>query len=135
METVERAYECLANELLDFSAGCDWKSAGSVISIFGKMTQTTYWRKVNDGVVENDRFPSMQTAGPASRAALFLRDNLLKTTGQRIWGLAFTLHADGKFNIEYDYDKPADYEETDETLDLSQALGDLQKQGIDVSEK
>lgn len=49
-------------------------------------------------------------------ALLFLRDDLLRTTGQRIWGLTFTLYPDGKFKIEYDYDKPEGYEETDEVI-------------------
>lgn len=44
---------------------------------------------------------------------------MLKTTGHRIWGLTFTLYPDGKFNLEYDYNKPDDYEETDETIDVS----------------
>lgn len=52
-------------------------------------------------------------------ACLFLRSDLLQKTGQRIWGLTFMLHPDGKFNIEYDYNKPEDYEETDETIDVS----------------
>jgi hypothetical protein len=66
---------------------------------------------------------------------VFLRNDLLKTTGQRIWGLTFTLYPDGKFYVEYDYNKPEGYEETDETVDLSQSLEDLQKQGVDVSKK
>lgn len=51
-------------------------------------------------------------------ACLFLRDDLLKTTGQRIWGLTFTLFPNGNFRIEYDYNKPEDYEETDETIEV-----------------
>jgi hypothetical protein len=119
MQTAEQAYELLANELLEYSADCNWISAGSVVSIFGKMTQTSYWRRIGDEVIENDRFPSLNTATTASRASLFLRDELLNTTGQRIWGLTFTLYPDGKFNIEYDYEKPEGYEESDETIDVS----------------
>jgi hypothetical protein len=47
---------------------------------------------------------------------LFLRDDLLRTTGQRIWGLSFTLFPDGQFKIEYDYNKPEGYEESDEII-------------------
>ncbi|VTU18922.1 hypothetical protein H4CHR_00282 [Variovorax sp. PBS-H4] len=68
-------------------------------------------------------------------ACIFLREDLLKSTGQRIWGLTFTLYPDSKFNIEYDYNKPLEYEETDETVDLSHALEDLQNQGVRVSKK
>ena len=57
-----------------------------------------------------------------------LRDDLLATTGARIWGLTFTLHPEGKFKIEYDYNKPEDYEETDETIsgdEINQRLRSL----------
>ncbi len=47
---------------------------------------------------------------------IFLRDQMLKETNERIWGLTFTLYPDGKFEIEYDYKKPEDYEETDEVI-------------------
>lgn len=50
-------------------------------------------------------------------AALFIRDELLSTTGQRIWGLTFTLYPDGKFNIDYDYKIPDGHEETNETIE------------------
>jgi len=57
-------------------------------------------------------------------ACLFLRSELLRKTGQRIWGLAFTLHPDGKFNLQYDYNKPEGFEETDEAIDVSiQTIG------------
>lgn len=40
----------------------------------------------------------------------------MKLTCDKIWGLTFTLYPDGKFEIEYNYDKPEDYEETDEVI-------------------
>lgn len=70
-----------------------------------------------------------------NRAALNLRDDILITTGHRIWGVVFTLYSDGKFNIEYDYNEPEGYEEIDETMDLSQALQELQKHGVEISLK
>ena len=60
-------------------------------------------------------------------ALLYLRDNLLQTTGQRIWGLTFTLWPDGKFKIEYDYDKPEGYEESDEVITGDEINASLQK--------
>ncbi|EGK15442.1 alanyl-tRNA synthetase [Psychrobacter sp. 1501(2011)] len=41
---------------------------------------------------------------------------MFKSLGDRIWGLTFTLYPDGKFEIKYNYDKPKDYEETDEVI-------------------
>ncbi|KRC04212.1 hypothetical protein ASE11_03905 [Hydrogenophaga sp. Root209] len=80
------------------------------------MTTTSYLRQSKTGSVENDRFPSLETASFASRAILSLRDYILQTTGRRIWGLTFTLYPDGKFNVEYDYNKPPDYEEDDDDV-------------------
>lgn len=80
------------------------------------MTESDCCRIANGRIFKNDRFPPLEVAGPASRAALFLRDDLLRTTGQRIWGLTFTLFPDGQFKIEYDYNKPEGYEESDEVI-------------------
>ena len=61
----------------------------------------------------------MERGFKVNDAALFLRDDLLATTGERIWGLTFTLYPDGKFKIDYDYNKPEGYEETDETIKVN----------------
>jgi len=64
----------------------------------------------------------MSGAFVVSDVCIFLRDNLLITTSERIWGLTFTAYHDSKFNIEYDYNKPVGYEETGETISLEEAL-------------
>ena len=61
----------------------------------------------------------------ANQACRTLASNLLATTGERIWGLTFTLFPDGKFKIEYDYNKPEGYEETDETISMDDAVKGL----------
>ncbi len=63
-------------------------------------------------------------------ACLYLRNNLLQKTGSRIWGLTFTLYPTGKFNIDYDYNKPEDYEESDEQITGAQANESLFKLGF-----
>lgn len=63
---------------------------------------------------------------PTSEAAIFLKNAILKQTGSRIWGLVFTLYPDGRFEIEYDYNKPDDYEESDDVI-----LGDEINQSLD----
>jgi hypothetical protein len=50
----------------------------------------------------------------------------------RIWGLTFTLFPTGKFKIEYDYNKPEGYEETDGAITLGGAVDRLQKLGVEV---
>ncbi|MCG9060154.1 hypothetical protein LH452_14795 [Laribacter hongkongensis] len=130
MENIESAYTCLAGAILSFIGESRWDAAGSSTKIYNKMTTTNYWRRFDGEVTENDRFPPLEIAGPASEASIFLRDNLLATTGDRIWGLAFTLYPNGKFNIEYDYNKPTDYEETDEVIsgsEINESLSNIRE--------
>lgn len=118
--TTEEAYNLLANELIEFVADREWDCAKSVTKVYSKMTQTGYWRISGEqSTEENDKHPPFEAIGAASRAVLFLRDNLLATTGDRIWGLTFTLYPDGKFNIEYDYNKPEGYVETEEVVEVN----------------
>ncbi|MFA7293581.1 MAG: DUF6882 domain-containing protein [Rhodocyclaceae bacterium] len=72
----------------------------------------------------------MRAAFEISDAIIGLRDHLLRTTGQRIYGLTFTLTPDGKFTIDYDYERPADYDDSDDTISLEEALGSLGQAGI-----
>lgn len=74
-----------------------------------------------------------ENAFKVNDAATYLRDDLLQTTGNRIWGLTFTLYPDGKFNIDYDYEKPEDYDDSDDAISLAQAQASLAKTGIPVS--
>lgn len=47
---------------------------------------------------------------------IFFRDNILKETKKRIWGLTFTLYPDGKHEIEYDYNVPEGFNEQGEWI-------------------
>ncbi|MGJ4748665.1 hypothetical protein ACQV5M_20055, partial [Leptospira sp. SA-E8] len=87
MNTVEDAYKALANEVLSFVAGDIWDEAGTRSVILEKSTQTSYWRVSGDRRIENDRFPPIGISAIASKAILFLRNDLKKTTNQRIWGM------------------------------------------------
>ena len=49
-------------------------------------------------------------------AAIFIRYRIVNLTGDRIRGLTFTLYFSSKFEIEYDYNKPKNYEETGELI-------------------
>lgn len=77
--------------------------------------------------IRDDKFPPMDLMLSCTDALLYLRDDLLKTTGQRIWGLTFTLYPNGKFNIEYDYNKPEGYEETDDVITGDEINASLEK--------
>ena len=49
---------------------------------------------------------SFEAEADLQSAANFLKDNLIETTGDKIWGFTFTLYPDGQFNIDYTYDMP-----------------------------
>lgn len=135
ISSAEDAYRAIEQEILCFVGSRNWESAKAMHQVFTTSTATK-WSVVSTGEeTRKGNLPPFEAASVASDAVLYLRDDLLKTTGQRIWGLTFTLYPDGKFNIEYDFDKPEDYEETEESVDLSQALEDFQKQGVDISKK
>lgn len=115
---IEDAYGHLANLIVEFIASRDWDVCGvkaqitpGSVTIFGHWLQ---WQgKIDERAVGWGNNEVLRSATDAIR---FLRDDLLQTTGQRIWGLTFTLFPDGKFKIEYDYNKPKGYEETDEVI-------------------
>jgi hypothetical protein len=130
--SVESAYEEIGKCLLS-KAVPGWSALRTVCPILNKGCGgiTT----VQDGPGGEVAMPLGTAIFALQDACLFLREDLLRTTGNRIWGLTFTLYSDGKFNIEYDYNKPEGYDETEETVDIAQSLEDLQRQGIDVSKK
>ncbi|WP_139214122.1 hypothetical protein [Atopomonas hussainii] len=114
MNTVEEAYCRLAAYVLGFIDGRQWECAGCHMQIFQKMASGSQWFIYNGGREEKggfERNPSALWEG--LDAAIYLRDDLLEKDGSRIWGVFFTLYPDGRFNVEYDYNKPDDYEESD----------------------
>ena len=101
--------------MLDFIKTFKWDKGFCQCQIFDKMVSASCWLKYKE--IKDKKalgWPSKNLS--AGRAAEFLHDDLLRTTEQRIWGLTFTLYPTGKFNIEYDYEKPEGYEETDEVI-------------------
>ncbi|MDQ7990411.1 MAG: hypothetical protein REI09_12315 [Candidatus Dactylopiibacterium sp.] len=129
MSTVESAYQTIAM-VLHGSADSGWQKIVFKTSVLSKNCsgmQTSVVDRAGRGVSVG---LGMSKGFAVSDEVVFLRDNILETTGQRIWGLSFTLYPDGKFDIEYDYDKPEGYEETDETVsgdEASSSLGGLLK--------
>jgi hypothetical protein len=125
-DTTEKSYEALAIAALDFPKGRSWDCVhGKYVLLKGMISAE--WSIVSGGVVdETGAAPTKNLRDSSMDAALFLRDDFLRTTGDRIWGLTFTLFPTGKFKIEYDYNKPEGYEETDETISIGDALSSLQ---------
>lgn len=114
IKSVESAYEALGNGIIEFIAGREWDFAQGKYEVAPGYTSHR-WSKTHDGI--EDRKGDVPSTD-SSDALTFLREDLLRTTGKCIWGLTFTLYPDGKFNIEYDYNKPEWYDEEDEEEDV-----------------
>lgn len=131
--SVEMAYESISNYILNFLAGRQWDKAGVKAEITSRAaTLRDLWLSKDDSVNEKATgFGDREIGRTAMDSIFFLRDNLLRTTGQRLWGLTFTLYPDGKFNIEYDYSRPKGYEEDlDDTIALYEAVGRIDDLGL-----
>jgi hypothetical protein len=112
MTAYHQAYAKLAAYVLAFIDDREWDSAGCTMSIFNKMATGTQWLSNKNNLDKLGGFSKNPTAiWDGLDSAIFLRDSLLKATGDRIWSLTFTLHPEGKFKIAYDYTKPDGYDE------------------------
>ena len=112
--SVEEAYMALAEYVQAFIGTRRWNQAGCDMKVYGNMARASQWliyEDVRDELGGFEAHPDAMWKG--LDAAIFLRDDILSTTGKRAWGLTFTLFPDGKFKIEYDYNRPEDYEGKD----------------------
>lgn len=130
MSSVEDACSAIASYLLSFIGTRHWEEAGCHFKIYSEMASGSQWLVNGNETDKKGEFVDYDAVWAGLDAARFLRDDLLATTGDRIWGLNFTLYPDGKFNIEYDYNKPADYEETDEVIsgdEINESLSNIRE--------
>ena len=124
MNSIEEAYQVIAENLVSRVSG-HWMLVTFQTKILNRNCSSMTTTELGNNAEKHFLSLGMVGALAVDDACIFLRDNLLATTGQRIWGLIFTLYPDGKFNIEYDYNKPEGYEESDETITLEEALKGL----------
>lgn len=106
---IETAYEIIAKGCVHKAGGCTWDRIILKVEIGERMTTEQFWT-----VSDEEKYPAIGSIPremkiPMVDAELFLRDDLLKTTGDRIWGFVFTLHKEGRFEIAYDYKMPDGY--------------------------
>lgn len=128
-----QAYQKITQEIMAFVDEQPWEEAGAKYEVFSKMISSRWWRRYGNGVDKCGSDIPREISKSAKAGVYFIRDHLLQTTGQRIWGLTFTLYPDGKFNIDYDYEKPEDYDDSDDAISLAQAQASLAGSGIPVS--
>lgn len=116
--SVEQAYQELKDACIAFVRGRPWNAVTCHAVILHKMARIQIYL-VHDNRIERDRLAGTDAVAAPEDAVLFLRDDLLQTTGERIWGLTFTLHPDGRFNIEFDCNKPKGHEASSAPVDAS----------------
>lgn len=119
-------YEFFAQELLYFIGTQKWQQAHIKYEVYDQMISIERWF-----IFENQEFwlgneISDEIWDNSSKSIYYIRNTMLENTGHRIWGIVFTLYPDGKFEIEYDYNKPEDYEESNAVI-----LGDEINQSLD----
>jgi hypothetical protein len=137
IDSVEDAYAALAQDVIAFINERPWDEAVGEYGVFAKMVSCEWGVRRNGILDQTGDCPPDEINRTACKAVLFLRDHELRTTGQRIWGLTYTLFPDGKFNIEYDYNKPDEYDLADEQeppLGVAQALNNLAATGIAIED-
>lgn len=115
MSSVEEAYQAIGTALLE-CVQADWRAVFLNTKILRKNCSAMSTEMVFESDTRRNVELSFTSVFKVNDACIFLRDDLLRTTGQRVWGLTFTLYPTGKFNIEYDYNKPEGYEESDEVI-------------------
>lgn len=123
-------YEVFAQELLYFIGIQKWNKAYIKYEIYNQMISIERWF-----IFENQEFWLGNEIlddiwESSSKSVYYIRDTMLERTGHRIWGLLFTLYPNGKFKIEYDYNKPDDYEESDGIISGDEINQSLNKLGI-----
>lgn len=113
IDSSSKAIEELSKAVLDFVHGRDWSSAEFRAQVLEKAVFSSSSLQQGTTAV-TDALDWPDSSIETGSAALFLRDEHLRTTGKRIWGLTFTLYPDGQYDIAYDYNKPAEYDDSDE---------------------
>jgi hypothetical protein len=134
--TTHDAQTALEKYLRSFVEDRPWDKACATFSVLSKTASGSHWLEFSGEKIEKGGFTkSSENIWYGLDAALYLRDEILRTTGRRIWGLTFTLYPDGKCNIEYDYKKPEDYEDGDEVMtgeEINASLNKLVEAGATV---
>ncbi|MBK9446258.1 MAG: hypothetical protein IPO00_09270 [Betaproteobacteria bacterium] len=124
----------LALGIKDFVNGRAWEKRFGKYGLFPKMVDPNVGYESGEKLDEKGECPPDEINKAACKAVQFLRNYLLRTTNKRIWGLTFTLYPDGKFNIEYDYNKPEEYDENEDPISFGEAIAGIQATGVKVEQ-
>lgn len=123
---LEDAINAISAELLGFAGEREWDAIRGIYQLFPKAVFSAWEIVLADTVDKKGSIPEID----ASDALTFIRSDHIQQGLGELWGLTFTLYPDGTYHIEYDYQKPADYEDDlEDTIDgdeINQRLQQLQ---------
>lgn len=108
---VEDAYRIIAEGCLFAVGDVAWDKIVMKAEVGESMVSRTVQAYVGDAVKHAHGDVPLEFELQLADAQFLLRDDLLKATGDRIWGFTFTLYREGRFDIEYDYKMPAEYKD------------------------
>ncbi|WP_151763989.1 hypothetical protein [Acinetobacter soli] len=126
----QEAFQCLAEACIYYINNKAWDQIQLKVKVFTEMITPYFSYLYNDVLFDKVENLSLQQNMLILEASLALKDNILNLTGDRIWGLTFTLYPTGKFKIEYDYEKPEGYEESEEIItgdEINESLSNIKK--------
>jgi hypothetical protein len=131
--SVEQAYQDIARYVLSFIDGRQWEKANCTFKVFDKMA-TANQSFFHNGIEEKKGGFSKDNGAiwDGLDAAIYLRDDMLKTTGNRIWAMTILLYPNNEIKITYDYNKPKDYvepSENDEPINVFESIERLNAAG------
>jgi hypothetical protein len=121
--SLEKAYVAISQSIACFPNGRAWDEVVGKYEVVENMVSATWWLSQNDSIDKKWHHGDDSYYHIAREAVRYLRDEMLRISGHKFWGLTFTLKPDGKFKIDYDYNKPEGYEETDETVEINLSQG------------
>jgi hypothetical protein len=113
IESVEQAYQAFGKLIHSFVEGRKWDVGACEIQTWPYSTGLNCWLSY-EGVKDEKGDADRKLATNAMTGARYIRDDMLKTTGNRIWAMTVLLYPNNEIKITYNYDKPADYPEPSE---------------------
>lgn len=127
-DNLVHTYQNLADSLLSNIGSANWDKVILTADILIDNASSISFI-IHDKGNEVNQELSFKTVFIINDLLIELRNIILHSTGNRIWSIVFSLFSDGKFQIEYDYNKPDDYEESDGIIsgdEINQSLDKLE---------
>ena len=107
----EKIYEAIFNILAELAAA-PWEYLQVSGAILNKnISEVTTIQGSVEGITED--IPIGWEIFEIQDLLIHLRNIFFEETGQRIWGFRLVFYKDGKFTVQFDYEKPANFDEAD----------------------